>query len=1014
MMKRYTLSAAMACLLTFAQSQVMAQNTTTPASASKVVYNFAGFNDVALLNFFAELDAAGRKYPTVAEMKEKGIYEELEFVRSHVKKRKIMSREDRLISNTFENRELFMNIPAGSGKTYGGYPSKDFAHDNYSMWNYTNLFGAWNHGLFQVPGSWVDAAHKNGTDMLSGVKFFESWVQGSNSTGWIDFISTKNSDGTFKYARPLINLLRFLGMDGINYNWEAAGYNYDSVVKFHKELYKIAAEEKFDNFHVMIYTQLQGLNTANSNALFGDGSGRTAEVMLNYASGDFSPFIGSSVSKAKEVLGTTEGLYAGVWIVTMNRGWNRLDNGASKECGICLWGEHADSRFWSYNSGADVFEKMSNYQKLLERAFSGGYRSPINRPGISTTGHNWEKNTVNDPEPLNRFPGLATWIPERSAIQGKLPFYTGFNLGNGERYNYKGKKTAGLWYNMSNQDIVPTYRWLVYDAGTTNLSRQIQPDFILEDAYTGGTCLRLAAANGSSSGTDIILYKTKLTPNSGSVYANIAVKDGQEGIRPSQLSLIIKLAGSSDWLEYPFGDIDGKNWVEKKIMLTGVTANSTIERIGFRTGSTSPDFNLYVGKLEINDDVKVTPENIESLTIEVKEETKTSLSVKAMWDLVMKRADGGLVYNDDANIDHFQVLYKNGVGGRVSEVARTSQWAAYVGDIKFESENDDPYIGVRAVGTDLKTYSPIKWVQIPRANQATLPEEDMTAAYGKVELDVAAEGAAIAQEVRYVEQFITEDAIENINYRADGPVGGNNYVNATDQVLKVRQGQTVTLKFKGYETLKRFGNTYDDLRYCMGRGWIDLNGDQRFHPDDLSANENEGECLFFLGSPRAATLDQVKGLVSKTFTVPRDAAPGKSIMRIVFSDAWFPGTLMPIGKFRKGFAIDFGVEIVGDNPARQKPVDTHDQGEAEEPEGMTTQTTDISASTVAHASDVICDGKTFRFNDVEKAWIFSTDGKLMRALNNPQSVTINDIPQGVYLVKMMSGSIIRTKKVAVQ
>lgn len=31
-----------------------------------------------------------------------------------------------------------------------------------------------------------------------------------------------------------------------------------------------------------------------------------------------------------------------------------------------------------------------------------------------------------------------------------LPFTTHFSLGNGERYNYKGKKTFGSWYNKDN------------------------------------------------------------------------------------------------------------------------------------------------------------------------------------------------------------------------------------------------------------------------------------------------------------------------------------------------------------------------------------------------------------------------------------------------------------------------------------------------------------------------------------------------------------------------------------
>ena len=41
-------------------------------------------------------------------------------------------------------------------------------------------------------------------------------------------------------------------------------------------------------------------------------------------------------------------------------------------------------------------------------------------------------------------------------------------------------------------------------------------------------------------------------------------------------------------------------------------------------------------------------------------------------------------------------------------------------NILFESVDDDPYIGVRAVSTDLKTYSPVEWLRIPRAAQDSL------------------------------------------------------------------------------------------------------------------------------------------------------------------------------------------------------------------------------------------------------------------------------------------------------
>jgi len=119
---------------------------------------------------------------------------------------------------------------------------------------------------------------------------------------------------------------------------------------------------------------------------------------------------------------------------------------------------------------------------------------------------------------------MATWIPEQSTIQGKLPFSAFFNIGNGERYVYKGKKTAGSWYNMSNQDLVPTYRWLVYRSETTNVSNAIDAQFTNTDAYMGGSCLQVKGTK-TDGNADLILYKTLLEGNGGNIVAKLAVMD---------------------------------------------------------------------------------------------------------------------------------------------------------------------------------------------------------------------------------------------------------------------------------------------------------------------------------------------------------------------------------------------------------------------------------------------------------------------------------------------------------
>lgn len=1009
MNKKSTLSAwIIAAMMAMAPVGVTAQ--TYSSTASTQVFDLSKLGDQTLLEHFAELLDNGKKYPTDADLTAWGIKDEVEFIRSHVRKRAIESRADRLLQDTYENRNLFMNIPGGAGKNLGGYPSKTFANDNFSMWNYTNLFGAWNYGLFQAPGSWADAAHRNGTSIFAGIKFFDHTTGGA-ANSWASFIMRRNTDGSFRYTHPIINCMRFLGFDGINYNWESTNKYQDADnIAFHKELYKIAKSEGFNDFKIMYYTTSSRLTSYNSSYMWGqDKDNRICEVMLNYDNSDFSWSMGESVREAERTMGSADGLYAGVWIVSMDRRWNSLNNQDAKRCGICLWGEHAESRFWSYNTGGDAMSRMSNYQEYLERAFSGGNRNPLYRPEVSNRGNNVEAQGTTPP--LARFAGLASWIPERTAISGNLPFATHFNTGNGERYNYKGKKTAGSWYNMSSQDVVPTYRWMVVKPETEVASTDVQPSFTNEDAYTGGAALRLKGINNATA-TDVVLFKTNLTPSKGKVVAKVAIKTGKEGNNDSKLSLIVRVNGA--WKAYALGNTENANWTEKKVELNDITAGQKIERIGLRVKDSDADYNVLVGKLELNDDVTATPANVKDLTVQVKEETKNSLSVKAVWGIDKDPGQNPTVYNDEANIDHFEILYKNGENGKVSEVGRTSQWATLVPNIQFTSVDDKPFIGVRSVSTDLKTYSKTQWIAVPRAQQSELPEAQEEG-YGTVELDNAAAGADVAKRIRYVKKFQTEGGSKNIDYTAEGPAGNEtNYVDATSQELEVGQGATVKVKIQGYEATQMKDQSNDDLRYCMGKAWMDFNGDKQFNPENLSENPNEGECVVFFGQVRKGVPAQVQQLNEYTFQIPSDAKPGQSRLRLVFCDAWFQGGLTPTGKFNKGFAIDFKVTITGSNAARGAKADTHDKGVADEPELLEGGSTNIISANVGGASQLTVVGGKVVFENVERAWVFSTDGQTVKSLVNPKSFNTNELPAGVYLVKMQNNNVIRTQKITIK
>ena len=106
--------------------------------------------------------------------------------------------------------------------------------------------------------------------------------------------------------------------------------------------------------------------------------------------------------------------------------------------------------------------------------------------------------------------------------------------------------------------------------------------------------------------------------------------------------------------------------------------------------------------------------------------------------------------------------------------------------------------------------------------------------------------------------------------------------------------------------------------------------------------------------------------------------------------------------------MDFGAKIVGNNPGRAA-ADTRDQGEADEPENLDAETSvEEVIGEVSSAEGV--DG-AIAIKNAQKAWIYTVDGKLVEFVKNPAQVAA---AEGVYLVKMQNGNIIRSAKIIVK
>lgn len=993
------------------------------------VYNNR-INGEALLELFYNALQDGRRFPSDAEFEAAG-YDlmDLAFVRSHVRPRSAMVDHSKDVNPIVgEGRRLWMNIPIGVGKHTGGYPNSRFTDDCFSGWNYTHIFGSWNHDLFHVPAATVDAAHRHGTDIYSGIKFFESWTAGSQASGWVNVISAQDPKGYegYKYVEPLINCLMFFGQDGINYNWEDAGYSQPTVIKFHQACYKLAKERGFDNFHIGLYTSISALTSQGSTeALLGKDGVKTADAFLNYSGGSFASYgtIAKSVETAEKYFGSAKDVYQGALLSGLgaDKNWQALNRTETcKRMQVVLWGEHDQSRIFSWCKGEDAQDFAEMYQKRQEYFFSGGNRNPALRPAPGQA-CKW-RDIVN----LLPFEGVAEYIPERATLQQALPFTTNFCLGSGERYYYNGKRTHGAWYNMGQQDVVPTYRWLAYEAGTTTPMTGGLPEYTYGDAYIGGTSLRLTADVPQ----DVVLYRCALTVSAANPMVSLALKvpaspeaaeQGKEAA--GGVSVIVKKRGSSEWIETALPAVVGHTWTSLSAPLQGIAEGDVIEYVGLRTSAGAK--GMLVGQLALTDDAPaVTPAAVRDLNVQVKEETSQSLSVKLRWDVdasAVTRPTNDLVYNDEAGIDHFEILMKDGADGRVREVGRTSTWSAYVGNI---ASGQDTYVGVRAASVDGRSYSPVVWTAVPHdaAAAASRWERDLDG-WPAIRLDLEGESVDGALKGGYVTSFSVTGADEDYSYTnavgnpymADLAAGTDadhadktNYMLASDPI-RVTQGQTLrcTLQLPS------------ELQQSCARGYADWDGNRQFdatQPKDGGVALTD-EQVWTSGLSNNKKMNTELGATANfQIKVPADAKPGESRLRLVFNNNYYahPG---PSGLHVGGFAIDFPLEISGTNAPRAVTPDYRDQGVYDEPIALeTADVVGIAAATAEAVSRVVVADGALHFEHVDKAWIYTADGRLVAFIADAASPLCQEkkLLPGTYVVRMQQANITRAEKVVVK
>lgn len=622
-------------------------------------------------------------------------------------------------SDVPSGRKMLMWTPLDDPTTtWKALPRYCFDGDNFSMWQYINCHGNWSAPWIRVAAGISDAAAKNGVTVGCVLKIPWNANIGLDKTDvhsmTLRKLMEKNDDGSFKNSLKLAKLMKYYGINGMGVNSEFTTTEemmkliQDFFAEVHKKAEAIGWKFEQQWYDVTkddgMMTSNYGLCRFNKN-IFGTGDNIVTDQM--FANYDWDNYVlEHSVSFAKALKRDPYDYYASFDIQGKALKQDYWQSLISNETSVGFWGAHAQSLI--HESATDYGSTDEDIQRAYlekqELIFSGGYRNPALLPGVRT-----DCSLANSD--LKSFHGLARLLTAKSTIQN-MPFVTRFNMGNGLKMYKDGQVVAdSKWYNLNMQDYLPTWRFWITDkedkVSADNIMSLAKAELTWEDAYTGGSCLKLYGATDFSR---IKLFKTKLAVKaSDEVSVTYKLTDGNA----SHARIFVAL--SSDVTNYkeiaiPDADKQGE-WTTFKTSLDKlqIKDGDNIAMIGIALENTPADYNMLIGELALRSPGQsfstVKPSIKE---IEVLRGNPNSVDFKMRY--ASKEESGEeKTYNDEVGTWYYEIYFQQH-GEEPRLMTTTESWAAYViGAPLTGGNNRQCRFGVRAVSPDGISGSDISW-----------------------------------------------------------------------------------------------------------------------------------------------------------------------------------------------------------------------------------------------------------------------------------------------------------------
>ncbi len=382
---------------------------------------------------------------------------------------------------------LVASHPTSNHPSQGFESVKNYA---FPFWAYLDYFVQWGgssgEGLIVSPAApWIDAAHRNGVQVL-GTVFFPPNVYGGKEE-WVREFLLKGEDGTFPIADKLLEVAAYYGFEGWFINQETHGLSVPDATAM-REFMKYYQQKAAGAFKIMWYDAMiddgrviwqEELNEHNQQ-FYQDGDDRVSDIMFL----DFG-WHAINLEDTRELTLKLDrspwDMYAGIDV--QSRSYRSYAN----------WGALYDEDSLLRNTSVALYWPNSTFDISETKTPEEVYENELkfwNGTTTNISGRDWH------------WKGFTGFVEPRSTLT-KTPFITHFNYGLGYQFFHEGRVVSDAeWHNLTVQDILPHWQW-----GADTSRVKVRYDF--SDAYEGGSSLKLELV-AKDSPARIPLYKTDI------------------------------------------------------------------------------------------------------------------------------------------------------------------------------------------------------------------------------------------------------------------------------------------------------------------------------------------------------------------------------------------------------------------------------------------------------------------------------------------------------------------------